>query len=522
MSKEEPQARRFYAVSYDDDEPTISLGAFIPPTPKKAIISHNFTPANIAKKKPARGTVRSPYVVSVKVVTIMMAFLLCVFGGLLSAPHLKDGSERLVAQLFSADTTAIPVVIEDPYTTKQTPFNYGVHLALSEPNFFTETRTAFIDSEKTFIEADLTTMQLRYFEAGVLREQVSILSKGEKGSWWETPAGLYEVKSKKDKQFSSFGQVTTPWNIAFQGNFSIHGWPLNPDGTPVADDYTTGCIRLSDVDAKKIFDLVSTHTPILVHEAPVASDEFVYEPKIPDLDTPHYLIADVESSTVLASSELHTSVPIASLTKLMTALIAAEYINLDSTVSVTQPTFVQSLIPRLGERDKVSMYSLLQLLLVESSNEAAEVIAGQLGQETFVGYMNEKAASLGLSDTHFADPSGLSASNTSSLHDLLSLTQYIYNNRRFIIELTANQDLSTAYVSGEFGTLSNFNKIKDETNFIGGKVGETTAAGQTSISLHRITVKGTERVIALILLNSNSRNDDVKELLGYATERFGY
>ena len=365
-------------------------------------------------------------------------------------------------------------------------------------------------------------MQLRYFELGVLKEQVPILSKGQKGTWWETPAGLYEVKDKNAKQFSSFGQVTTPWNIAFQGNFSIHGWPLNPDGTPVSAEYTTGCIRLADGDAKQFFDLVTLHTPILVHEAPIEPDGFVYEPKIPELDTPHYLIADVESSTVLASSDLHESVPIASLTKLMTALVAAEYINLDTSVSVTQSTFVQSLIPRLGERDKVSMYSLLQLLLVESSNEAAEVIAEQIGQEKFIAYMNEKAASLGLTDTHFADPSGLSSENTSSLHDLLSLTQYIYNNRRFIIELTANQDLPSAYVSGEFGTLSNFNKIKDETNFIGGKVGETTAAGQTSITLHTLSVKGTDRVIAIILLNSNSRNDDVKELLGYAQERFGY
>ena len=522
MSKEEPRARRFYAVSYDDEEPTISLGAFIPPTPKKTPPAHSFTPAHITKKQLASDAIRSPYVVSVKVVTIMMSLMVCVFGGLLSAPYLKTGGERLVAQLFTADTATAPVIIEDPYTAKQTPLNYGVHLALVEPHFFSETRTAFIENEKTFIEADLTTMQLRYFEMGVLREQVPILSKGEKGTWWETPAGLYEVKSKKAKQFSSFGQVTTPWNIAFQGNFSIHGWPLNPDGTPVADDYTTGCIRLSDIDAEKIFNLVSPHTPVLVHEVPVASDTFVYEPKIPDLDTPHYLIADVESSTVLASSKLHEPAPIASLTKLMTALIAAEYINLDTTVPVTKPTFVQSLIPRLGERNKVSMYSLLQLLLVESSNEAAEVIASQIGQETFVRYMNEKAVSLGLLDTHFADPSGLGASNVSSLHDLLSLTQYIYNNRRFIIELTADQDLPTAYVSGEFGTLSNFNKIKDETNFIGGKVGETTAAGQTSISHHKITVKGTERVIAIILLNSNSRNDDVKELLGYATERFGY
>jgi D-alanyl-D-alanine carboxypeptidase len=448
---------------------------------------------------------------------------MCLFAGHFTAPFGRSAGTALSAQLFSAKTVSapVPVIVQNPYTAKQEPLKYGVQLAMSEPNFFTETRNAFIDGSKTFIEVDLTTMQLRYFENGVLHDQMTILSKGQKGSWWETPAGLYEVKDKKEKQFSMFGQVTTPWTITFQGNFSIHGWPKFPDGKAVPVDYPSGCVRLSDEDAQKLYALVATHVPVLVHEVPVETDSFVYEPKIPELATPHYLIADVESNTVLASSNLSDAVPIASLTKLMTALVAAEYLNLDQTIEVTQPTFVQSLIPRLGHQDKVSMYSLLQLLLVESSNEAAEVIANQVGQEKFVGYMNDKAASLGLTDTHFADPSGLSASNTSSLRDLLSLTQYIYNNRKFIIDLTANQDLPTAYVSGQFGELSNFNKVAGLDNFLGGKVGETTAAGQTSISLHKLRVKGADRVIAIILLDSKSRGADVKELLQYAQDRFG-
>jgi D-alanyl-D-alanine carboxypeptidase/lipoprotein-anchoring transpeptidase ErfK/SrfK len=522
MYNEEPKARRFYAISYDEDEPTISLGAFIPPRRKTSRPTVSFTPHSVSKKPTKAVGLLSPYVLSVKVVSIVVSFTALAFVGLTATPYLRAVGETVVAQIQTSQTTTPTVIVENPYTAKQTPLNYGVQVALSEPNFFIETRSAFIESGQTFLEADLTTMQLRYFEAGVLTEQVAILSKGKEGSWWETPAGLYAVQSKKSKHFSSFGQVYTPWNMVFQGNFFIHGWPYYPDGTPVPAGFSGGCIRLSDVDAEKIYNRVSVNTPILVHEQLVQSDGFVYEPKIPELDTPHYLIADVESSTVLASSELTEAVPIASLTKLMTALIAAEYINLDTSVAVTQPTFATSLIPRLGARNSVSMYSLLQLLLVESSNEAAEVIANQLGQEQFVRYMNDKAAALGLMNTHFADPSGLSAANTSSLRDLLSLTQYIFNNRRFIIELTANQDLPTAYVSGEFGELSNFNKVEALDNFIGGKVGETTAAGQTSITLHKLKVKGVERVIAIILLNSNSRNADVKELLGYATERFGY
>jgi len=168
----------------------------------------------------------------------------------------------------------------------------------------------------------------------------------------------------------------------------------------------------------------------------------------------------------------------------------------------------------------VSMYSLLQLLLVESSNEAAEVIAAQLGRERFISLMNDKAAAIGMRQTRFADPSGLSAQNASSLRDLLLLAQYIHRNRSFIIEITANQNLPTAYVGNEFGQLVNFNLIKGVDSFVGGKVGETLAAGQTSLSLHRFLVRGQERIISIIILGSSNRDADILTLFRYAEEKF--
>jgi len=363
-------------------------------------------------------------------------------------------------------------------------------------------------------------MQLRYFESGVLTLSLPILTKGAPGSWWQTPAGIYQVEVKKDNHYSTFGQIYQPWSMAFQGNFSIHGWPNYVDGTPVPESYAGGCIRLSNEDAETLYNAVTASTPILVHDTLLEPDTFLYEPRIPNLNTPHYLIADVDSSTILAASDVDAVAPIASVTKLMTALVAAEYINLDTSVSVSTPTFVQSLVPRLGERSRVSMYSLLQLLLLESSNEASEVIAAQLGREQFILQMNTTAKALGMLATNFADPSGLSADNTSSPGDLLRLVQYIYHNRSFILELTANQDLPTAYVSGEFGELVNFNKIENLENFIGGKVGETIAAGQTSVSLHTLEVKGQKRVLAVMVLGSENRSQDVLQLLNYAIERF--
>lgn len=495
MYEDESRERRFYAVSYEDDIPQPGNGALIPYLRPKSIIV-----------RPERSLMRYATYVIVPITALLFVFTLGTIGA------------EVVARY---NVAALPVVtIVNPITHEARPLNYGVQVALSQPSFFVETRDAFIEEAVTFIEADLTTMQLRYFEAGVLVESIPILSKGKEGSWWETPAGLYQVEFKKENHFSSFGQVYQPWSMAFQGNFFIHGWPEYADGTPVPEGFSGGCIRLSTEDAERLYSRVKVQTPILVHELEATQDEFLYEPKVPELMTPHYLIADVESSTVLAASDLDVPAPIASVTKLMTALVAAEHLNLDGTVSVTQPSFVHSLIPRLGDRTKVSMYSLLQLLLVESSNEAAEVIAAEVGRERFIELMNEKAKALGLTRTIFADPSGLSAENISTLSDLLRLAQYIHTNRSFIFELTANQNLPTAYVSGEFGTLVNFNKVENLDNFLGGKVGETIAAGQTSVTLHRLRVRGEDRTLAIILLGSKDRDGDVHALYDYAEERF--
>jgi D-alanyl-D-alanine endopeptidase (penicillin-binding protein 7) len=213
-------------------------------------------------------------------------------------------------------------------------------------------------------------------------------------------------------------------------------------------------------------------------------------------------------------------VPIASITKLMTAVIATEEISLDTRVRSTSESFVTSLIPRLADRSSVSMYSLLQLLLVESSNEAAETIAGQIVREEFIKAMNDKARQLGMLNTNFSDPSGLSSENISSVEDLYRLTKYIYDNKKFILDLTVNSGLSNAYVGDEFSDLVNFNQIEDVANFVGGKVGETNDAGQTSVSLHEINVQGKIRTVAVVVLGSDNRSDDIKQLLSYTTERF--
>jgi D-alanyl-D-alanine endopeptidase (penicillin-binding protein 7) len=166
------------------------------------------------------------------------------------------------------------------------------------------------------------------------------------------------------------------------------------------------------------------------------------------------------------------------------------------------------------------MYSLLQLLLVESSNEAAEVIAGEYGRDAFIEEMNNKSTQLGMASSQFSDPSGLSAENVSSLGDLYRLSKYIHENRSFIFDITADGEMSNMEGMNEFDGLVNFNQVRDVDNFEGGKVGETTAAGQTSVSLHTVEIQGSKRTVLVVLLGSASRGDDVKLLIDFVTKRF--
>jgi D-alanyl-D-alanine carboxypeptidase len=294
-----------------------------------------------------------------------------------------------------------------------------------------------------------------------------------------------------------------------------------PGGERSGNDFSGGGIKISDDAAKALFEEVKEDTPVLVHKSADKPDTFVYEPQIPDIVTKEYFIADISNGTILAASDLDQQVPIASLTKLMTAVVASENIRLDSRIWVTSPNFVQSMIPRLADRTSVSMYSLLQVLLLESSNEAAEVMAGEVGRTEFIQAMNAKAVQLGMLSTTFTDPSGLDDGNVSTLADLYTLTKYIQENKRFIFEITANEIVPSAYIGDEFSGLVNFNEIEDMDTFVGGMIGETLAAGKTSISLHRVRFKDQERILVVILLGAEDRAQEIQTLIQYVKARFG-
>ncbi len=503
--------KEFYAASTDDDTVTIQQGSAIPANygarPKTEAPTFSVIRFRLERfKKPFFQ--QQIWSAGLTAVAIMFGFFLW--------------SDSINMFDSAASQAASPIIMLDTSSTEDyVRFRYGSELLFSDPNFYQQTYDAFLSAQATFIKADLTERQLVYYESGEARMAYDIQSVSASDSWCATTPGLYAVQKKEPRHRSGFAGVDLPWSISFQGNFFIHAVPEYPNGTPVGPYFTNDCIRLTTEDAQELFQATKVGTPLLVFAQPgVGSDGFQYEPSIPDILAPHYLIADVGNNTILASSNLHDPVPIASITKLMTALVAAETINLDTRISVKEANLTRSVVPRLADRQTVSMYSLLQLLLIESSNEAADIIANQLGEEGFVELMNAKAQAIGMINTTFTDPSGLDAGNVSTLSDLLRLIQYVHKNRDFILRLTADQFTITDYDGDAFGELSNFNHLAGLDNFYGGKTGETNAAGQTSVSVHNFTVRDQERLVVIIVLGSSSRTQDVLMLYDYFEERF--
>lgn len=404
--------------------------------------------------------------------------------------------------------------------SQKNEFSYGEQLALSNPDFFGKVKKQFIDDKADFVEADLSAMKIKVYKGGTMSLEVPIVTKGRPGSWWETPAGLYKISSKEKAHFSGMGHVWMPWSMNFQGNFYIHGRTYYPDGTLTSKAYTGGCIRLDTDDAEKVFNSIDVGTPLLVFEKSFTPDNFAYNENIPSISAPIYISADLQNNHVFSSKNSTEVVPIASITKLITALVVTEYINLDNTAVVPNGAIIYTSKPRLKIGEQYTIYQLLFPLLMESSNEAAETIARYYGRESFIKHMNDKAASIGMSHSHFADPSGVSEDNVSSTEDLFMLAKYIYNNRSFIFNITSGKIKSSAYGTSGFSDLGNFNDFIDNEYFFGGKNGKTTAALESNLSVFEFPVGDTKRPIVTIVLKSPNEKTDSEALVDYTLNHF--
>lgn len=238
----------------------------------------------------------------------------------------------------------------------------------------------------------------------------------------------------------------------------------------------------------------------------------------PRISSLSYLVADIESGKVLLSQNINQQLPIASITKLMTAIVADETLGLDTKTTVSNNAI--STYGTQGNLRKGETYSVLELffpLLLESSNDAAEALAYTTNREIFIADMNGKAKSIGLINTTFEDASGLSANNLSTVTDLFRLTQYISRYRNYILEISTEKKKELG--KKEWFSNSRFRSDKD---YIGGKNGYTDEAQKTQISLFEEDFDNEKRKIVYIILRSSDVAYDIKMLRDFLYKNVTY
>ena len=160
--------------------------------------------------------------------------------------------------------------------------------------------------------------------------------------------------------------------------------------------------------------------PVKVRRAPVEDSDHLL------LKSAAVLVQDQSTGAVLFEKNAQAVVPIASITKLMTAMVV-----LDAQLSLSEPLTVtdedvdrlRGSSSRLRVGTELSREDMLRLALMSSENRAASALARHYpgGREAFVEAMNRKAEAIGLTDTHFRDSTGLSAANVSSARDLVKM-----------------------------------------------------------------------------------------------------
>ncbi len=234
------------------------------------------------------------------------------------------------------------------------------------------------------------------------------------------------------------------------------------------------------------------------------------------------IIVDFDSGSVLYEKNPDTKLQIASITKLMTAIIALEEGNLDDSVYVSSKAAqTEGSKVWLYSGEEITLRNLLLAILIHSGNDAAVAVAEHIGGDvpTFVQKMNDKTKKIGLYSTHYENPVGFDAlENYSTVRDLALLARYAYR-KAFIRDAVIIPSMSISSVDGSLShDLETTNDLLEGfMNVLGLKTGHTELAGLSFVS---IIENDNGNKIITVVLNSPARFTETKRLASWAFKSY--
>ena len=232
------------------------------------------------------------------------------------------------------------------------------------------------------------------------------------------------------------------------------------------------------------------------------------------------IVMDLDSGRVLYENNADEERLIASITKIMTCIIAIEQGDLDSDVEAGEEIlkmYGTSIYLELNE--KMKLIDLLYGLMLRSGNDASVVIAKAVAgsEEEFVKMMNEKAKEIGMTNTTFSNPHGLDeeTKNYSTARDMAILSRYAYKNKTYR-KIIGTEEYRVKTDNKSYLWYNRMKLLGDYKYCTGGKNGYTPSAGKTLVTTHK---KGNLKITVVTLYDNDEYNNH-ERLAEYAFDNY--
>lgn len=272
------------------------------------------------------------------------------------------------------------------------------------------------------------------------------------------------------------------------------------------------------------------------HLVPAKRISFPYRPKgVPlfnpqDVSAKSVAVRDESTGRILFQKDAYIKRPIASLTKLMTALVWFEADgNLEKTVEIKSEDYREGSIPYFIAGDKVKAKDLLYAGLVASSNSAMAALARSLGLTAgdFIKLMNDKAAELGMKDTVFVEPTGLDSRNMSTATDLFILARSAFSNSEISRATQLSSYSFRPLNGGAFRSVAstdwllNSSANSGDYKIVGGKTGYIEESDYNLVLKIRNREKGKDLIVVVLgSEETGARFAEAKKLIEWAYKNY--
>lgn len=236
------------------------------------------------------------------------------------------------------------------------------------------------------------------------------------------------------------------------------------------------------------------------------------------------IVYQLDTETVLWSRNAVLRIPVASLTKVLSALVTRDLWPMDELITVSSASVrVDGMKQTLSAGEQLEVRDLLTMMLVESSNDAAAALADHARNEglDFVSEMNRKAWVLGMRDCAFRDAAGLDDTAYCTAADMVTLVRAALRQAPDLWPVMASASATVTSKDGIVHTVTTTNELLDEIpGIIGGKTGNTDGALGCFLLVVQ-SADGRDTLITIVL-GSRQRFSDTRLLVEWASAAFGF